>query len=456
MINTKNRKRVFVIVAGCVTALLTICLYVLSLYKPNAETARVSKLENRDILQTQGAVGTITFAHTHDVICAEEYTIEKIYVNIGDLVQIGDPIFMYQSEELDSQIKDYTELLEKLEQENLINEQKINADSAYTEVSLKTAVSHAEAEYQQAQNLCNDLSQRLSVYQQEHASFVASLDECNAAIQAQTDETELERLTLNAQIYHEKIDLYNALIVETQTSLSAAQMQLTQMDYALQTARNELNHSGTSSAQQQSYHKINKKLAESYQEILTTLNLERENLTVYSDFSGIVTEITAVEGEAFFQQNVCKISESEDLTAEFEISADKRYAVETGMNVYLTTEALGNREFVSQISDITSNSNGSYMIHVTVDDTMTDYVKAGMAVYARIVLNEMQDTLAVPYEAILYEDGKAYVLLLKNDTVSKAEVTVLMDSDYYVGITSNQLTEQDIILLDTDSYAEEE
>ena len=76
----------------------------------------------------------------------------------------------------------------------------------------------------------------------------------------------------------------------------------------------------------------------------------------------------------------------------------------------------------------------------------------------KIVLNEKKDVLAVPYDSIITdEDEKSHVLLAVKgaDGVTKAKSVIVekgMEGTYYTEITSSEIKEGDMIVMNPNNY----
>ncbi len=157
--------------------------------------------------------------------------------------------------------------------------------------------------------------------------------------------------------------------------------------------------------------------------------------------------------------------------------------VEEGQRVAVLTEATGEDEIEGEISFVApttgsssfsgttsqsaggtgmsstaSSSNSGYEVNIDIK-TEDERLRMGLTAKCSIVLEEVRDVYAVPYDAIHENaEGSSVVYVSGNTAEGKSftEISVEkgMESDYYVEISGDQLKEGMEILISTDMVSD--
>lgn len=135
--------------------------------------------------------------------------------------------------------------------------------------------------------------------------------------------------------------------------------------------------------------------------------------------------------------------------------------VKEGMKATIRTDATGDKEFKGTVSkvvnifsgaDPATQTEGGYSAEITVDDSNTSLL-IGMNAKVKIITDEKDNVLAVPYDAVS-EDNTIYIARQQSDGSYKSEAVKIekgMESDYYTEIISSEIKEGDLIVLSPQS-----
>lgn len=204
---------------------------------------------------------------------------------------------------------------------------------------------------------------------------------------------------------------------------------------------------------------------ENAQNNLETTQNNLENYTITAPISGEVIQKAVKAGD-----NISRSSSSDttlaviyDLSAlTFEMSIDELdiQSVEVGQKVEVTADAFEGQTFTGTVTNVSlqsSYSNGvtNYPVTVTLDDAGD--LLPGMNVDGVIILDEAEDALTIPVDALM-RGNRVYV---KDDTVTESvdgvpagfrsvEVTVGLTNDEYVEILDG-LSEGDEVYVNESS-----
>ena len=190
-----------------------------------------------------------------------------------------------------------------------------------------------------------------------------------------------------------------------------------------------------------------------------------EKTHVSAPISGYIITMNVEEGNNYTQGNtVFTIAD----TSGFEVSATvNEYDVAniaTGLPANIKFEATGDEEFKGEVTFVSVASEGSiaganpqtavaqaagtsagvatYKIKIKLNEN-DDRLRVGMTAKASVILDSVDNVLAVPYDCIQQDDdGKDFVAIIEEDGTKKnINVTTGLESDYYVEIKGEGLKE---------------
>lgn len=287
----------------------------------------------------------------------------------------------------------------------------------------------------------------------------------NAAAQALQD-AESSCVSGTGYTYDQLIAAYT----QAQTALTQATTALNQATTALSTAKNsnqsadkqvtsahnsydtEKNYSNLKSLYQ-SLQDAKTKLdqAKRTPDTLTTLQTTLGNCTLTATMSGTVTALNATVGSVI-SGTAATIQDTNGLTVDITIPADKVTTVTTGMTCSITSDSTGDETISGKLTQIdpVANDSGTFGATVTVTGDTTDLL-IGMQAQVDIIESSTDNVFVVPSDAVATaEDGSSYVYRKTggegvNMTFEQVTVTTGTSNDYYIEISGNDLAEGDII-----------
>ena len=186
---------------------------------------------------------------------------------------------------------------------------------------------------------------------------------------------------------------------------------------------------------------------------LETARIELESLKedvslvvekITSPVDGVITEMTADENyRVNTESTLFKVSDSENMRAEVNLSDSDIKNIEVGQRVEITSDSLPNNEkiegSVSQISGVAEKSSSLDESNTTVKIQLneTKGLKPGATITATIFYKESKNVTKLPYSSVINENGKYYVFVVgKDNKVSKREVKVGLNDDSYYEVAS--------------------
>lgn len=250
------------------------------------------------------------------------------------------------------------------------------------------------------------------------------------------------------------------------SSTDAADTAVEQAELGVKSAKNTYD---TAVAQQAATYAAIEQQIESYEDAVTSAQIQSDttaqqiglqqlykqldDATVTAPISGTITAVYAQEGSP--GQGLLFIIENVD---DLEISTSiKEYdvnSVQEGMTTVIRTDAIDGASFQGTLSEIapTASKNAAASGSVTFDakvhvDEQDTGLRVGMNTRMEIVLESKENAFGVPYDAIhTAEDGSSFIIAVAEDEKGNMvtryiTVTEGMETDFYVEVLSDELTE---------------
>lgn len=398
-------------------------------------------------ISSSGAVksGTSTTVYSN----FNDYNVQAVNVEVGDSVKAGDVLAVIDTSSLEDEIK-------KLELSVTANEKKtaLALEEAKKEYenqvylynnNLNTTIVNAEAEVNSSK-LELDNKQRIYEYNKQLLQ--------NDAVSQQTV-NEAENDYENAKTSYEK-----ALV-----SLDAAKVTVEQ-----NIAKAKSSYESAQAAANDTSDRLS----------LENKKDELKNKEVIAPVDGTITSVNATVGSVS-ESAMFVIQDLNDLIVNVDVDETEIADVAVGQKVQVTSDATGDVVMEGEVvkvdpisstssSSSSSTSSGGTSSTSSSNSTSSDvtftakvqikqpdeHLKVGMNAVVNIITDEVSDVYAVPYEAIV-ENGPekvVYAAVEKNGqyVVTSIPVTTGMESDVYVEIEGDDLSDGMIILNDPSSF----
>jgi RND family efflux transporter MFP subunit len=168
-------------------------------------------------------------------------------------------------------------------------------------------------------------------------------------------------------------------------------------------------------------------------------------ITIYAPIAGDVTVMNANIGMFMSPSDIIlEIVDTDHLHVELAVFEKDILQVKENQNIIFTVPQASNEEFKAKVVLVGKSIEGNdrtIMIHGHLDDAIKQRLLTGMFVEANI-LTDSKKGLAIPIDALITENDKNYVLLVKNNsssnyTFEKTEVKVGAKSATSIEILEN-------------------
>lgn len=172
------------------------------------------------------------------------------------------------------------------------------------------------------------------------------------------------------------------------------------------------------------------------QEQMDDYQTQLDNTIITSPIDGIITSLSVKEGDEFAtstKSEVCVVQDDSGWIINGSVDQYDISNIKEGMKAIVKTDATGDDEmegvvtFVSPVPGTSSaaastqqsgssSSSATYPIEITLNER-DDRIRIGMTAETSIVLEQVENVLAVPYDSIMErEDGTFYITVADSDS----------------------------------------
>lgn len=163
---------------------------------------------------------------------------------------------------------------------------------------------------------------------------------------------------------------------------------------------------------------------------VSAANAQGSNTLVRSTVTGVVLEVPVKVGSSVIQANtfndgttIAKVADMTDLIFKGKVDETEVDLLSEGMNVNIAVGAIADSDYpaiIEKIAPMASDDNGTNTFEVKAALRIEENAKlrAGYSANANVILERVENTLAVPESVVEYEGDKAYVYVMK-DSVPK-------------------------------------
>ena len=318
----KGKKKWIIIVAVILVIALVGGLAVAGLGNKQQETAggSVELVTKRTIANSITANGTVEAANTENVTGGSYgMTVEKVYVKEGDVVAAGDIICVFNTEDIDEQIKTAQDNIadakkEKKEQLADYDEQIADQKTANTEDLAEAKEDLAEAEAKLAEEKA-ELAKWEAKYEEGIANNSLSVtEELELVSTINSQKSTVDNAQSRVDTYKNRVDALED--TDTSNLEDAKDNYAEQMDNTI----------------------------ESYEERLESLTEQKEDATIRAGIAGVITALNVSEGNTFNGGTIASIEGVDRFIVEAQVEEYDVADVAVGMKVLVKTDATRDAE----------------------------------------------------------------------------------------------------------------
>jgi len=157
-----------------------------------------------------------------------------------------------------------------------------------------------------------------------------------------------------------------------------------------------------------------------------------DNAVITAPSSGVVANVNVEPGElASPTSPVVTIVNLDTVIAEFNLTESQVGLVKKDMPLDVLIEAVSEEKFqgkVSEISPVANQATKAFTVKVAIPNK-DHVIKAGMTAQIELTLDKVTDSLIVPVEAIMEQEGKNMIYVVENGIATLKEVEVILESE---------------------------
>ncbi len=475
----KQKKKLIITIIAIVIILLFVIISLVRCSKQSAndntstDTGVLAEpLDEHDLSTSISVSGTVESQEKSSVTSDLTYKISQLNVEVGDYVNAGDVLCVFDSDELEAQIKT---LEDQINNSNSLDSKQKNINNR----TLNEARSEKQVQLQSAQNMINNAQNDYDRAVSNKSQLEEAYNNCQNQI-SQVSNT-LNNTLANEGPSENYLSLQEQLSELTITSGNILS-QIQESENVIASCRQALDEANSN---YQSVEKSANQQIQSAQDAIDTQNLSSNNdetkkeldalkrkldkITVKADHSGIITSLNVSNGSLHAGGELMTIQNTNALKLTVSIKESDILNIKQGMKVIVTSNADEKIEVegtvtkvVDFVSSTTTNEDGTTTSGYSADITLPENcgMLLGMGAKAKILISEESKSLAVSYDSIFSENDKSYVYkAVPSDggkyKIEKVEVKTGTDSTYYTGITSDNLEKGDLIVSYPDTVSED-
>lgn len=445
----KHKKGTIILSVVVLAAIAAAVILPKTLLKGKGSTQKMQAKQNTiqlskmDLTSSISATGTLESANSKTVSASvSNVKIKKVLVSEGDTVKKGQSLVTFDESELQTTLSDAKESLSDTTTQN-----------ASQLKSAKRKLSDAKETY----------TTQKKKLQKEVASAKKTYEAAKKAVSQAKNEQEKTKANQTLQ-----------------QAKSAYEQAVSQ-----QTSSNKQNKESIENAKESvtTTENSNKKSLKEAQKSVDDATEALENCTITAPISGTITAVGVEAGDTYSGGDMFEISDCSKFQVSTTVSEYDIANVKKGQKVVILTDATDDTEIQGEItyvalttgsslssssssssgngataqssagggSSSSSSSSSGYEVTIKVKDS-NDKMRVGMTAKCSIILKEAKDVYAVPYDAIHTNNSGDSVIYVQDGT-SKKEVTVTkgMESDYYVAVSGDGLSEGLKVIIPSDS-----
>lgn len=409
-------------------------------------------------------------------------TVSKVNVKVGDKVNISDILVEYNINQ------DMNDLKRKLAESQIqLQNAKLNLENIKLPANgnelvqynsdittAKKNITDAESDIITAKKNITDAKSSIDSITIKISQQQLKVDDLNA--EQENNKVLYDSGAISKKVYDDSVTSYknaleniNDLNLQLETSKKTLETRIVQSEYSNEKlesriiqekyAKEKLNNAKDKLSNESTViqYNLQQNIIELNQITIEQITADMQKLTekTISPISGNIVSINAVEG-GIVAKGVpsVTISDTSKIIATFEVDEYDAPLVKLGQKTHISTSSLPDKIYTGTVTKISEeaiekedSSDNEIIVPVEITiDNIDEKLKIGYSVDIEIFIEESDNVVSVPIAALVFQDDKYYVYILKNNELEKAEIFIGLYGDKSVEVKSG-LNENDIIIL---------
>lgn len=401
-------------------------------------------LEHTDVENFISVTGKVEGSNVVKVTSEVATKVKTLNVGIGSNVKEGDVLCVFDC-------SSFQEEYDKLKESSDMANEKSDSMHTKNAKALESAKSDKTEQLKQAQRVIDNA---VSAKDRTQTKCDEAYDAMNEAYDAG-----------NYELYATKkaeYDQYSEAVIQCDSAIQDAKD-------AYAATEKRCNEAITAAQEMIDNEKYDKDTT--IQNQLDKLQESIDKCTVKAPTDGIITALSVAEGSVPTAEAIMTIEDNSKLRINVSINEADILNVAEGQKAVITTSATGEEKFTGKVSRVVNimsgqkenaltgeTSGGGYSAEITIDEGTTNLL-IGMSAKVKIIMDQKDDVLAVPYDSIKENDDGTFSVFVaeKNDKGYKAKefkVQKGMETNYLTEISSSELKDGDLILTDVSAISD--
>lgn len=442
-----KKHRVLVIVLVVIILIgIAVAIVLPSMVRAEPSSKKIQKentvqLAKMDLTSSISATGTIESAATKTISAnVNGVEVKSVKVKEGDEVKKGQTLVTFDESDL----------------EEAFEEAKENLSDAKTQTA-------------------NELSQAKRKLSEAQDTYAAQKEKMAANVTSAKQEYEAAKKAVSSAKTASEKQKAQETVKQAKSAYEQAKSE--------QESTNKQNKSNIQSAKDSvtTTQSNNKKTLREAEKSVEEAEKTWEECSVTAPMDGVVTAVGIEDGDTYSGGEMFEISDCTNLQVSTTVSEYDIAKVKKGLKVVILTDATEDTELEGTITYVavttgstldsgsssgntgsntsmstgtsSSSSTSGYEVRIQIKDN-NEKIRIGMTAKCSIVLEEAADVYAVPYDAIHTNSNGANVIYVKDSASgTRKEVTVTkgMESDYYVEVSGEDLSEDLQVIIPSDA-----
>lgn len=379
-----------------------------------------------------------------------------VRVNEGDYVEAGDTLFVFDTTELQNEY-DKTYTLYKAERD------KADKNESADERSLQLLKDEEELALGQAQSNTDYAVKKLEdcmlmkdQLNEEKDALTNQMNDLKDKMDSEElSESQNGMMSADYTYFSERLQSVTLKISEIEESIPELErnIEVAKENYATVEAEYKAKIADAESTMDRERTQV----FEVNQSDLNQLRKKIDNCVVKAPVSGVISDINACKGAIVNDSVLAMIHNNSDYHIEASVAENNISKLSAGMKVRVKTAATGDEELdgvIASISNYGNNNDNSvnYSLFIDLlDKDKTEGLMMNMTANISIIEDVVSNIYAVPYDAVLHDDGGDYVLVAvphkDHYKLKRADVEKGTDSNFLCEINGKELKEGELVVI---------
>lgn len=436
--------------------------------------------EMGDVIVTNTYIGTVEPKESVSIYPMASGTVTEVSAVVGNEVKKGDVLLKMDSADADREVADAEEALEKAEKlaeqaekdakelEDALEKAGLAEEKANLEVeveALEKKVAEYKKDYEDAKEDYDDLKKDYDKY--NYSSGTKKEDRWSK------EKTEGQK---DALTYAKKaVDLAKSIYDTANSELTALKKELSEASKTTSTKKTTSSSSASSktdstktdsskdsdskdtdskdsdkkssdstSKTTSTGNTVYDQMVEDAEKALEDAKAKLELYQVTSPIDGVVEAVFIETNEKAFEDSACMvISNKSNIQVTFQVAEAAAQQLTVGEKVTVDKDGAMNEASITEISLMADEQTKLFTVKASLGAVSSFSTGTDVKVYAET--KKAQNVLKIPYDALYFQGGTAYVYCAEDDEAVRKEVQVGLMNDEYAQILDG-LTEEDIVI----------